>query len=62
MAQAELGNLTVVEASDEFLAAFTDAIAPVEAAWVEKAKEAGLEDPAATLSNFRDRLKAAQTN
>ncbi len=62
VAQAELGNLTVVEASDEFLAAFTDAIAPVEAAWVEKAKEAGLEDPAATLSNFRDRLKAAQTN
>lgn len=62
VAQAELGNLTVVEASDAFLAAFTDAIAPVEAAWVEKAKEAGLEDPAATLSNFRDRLKAAQTN
>lgn len=62
VAQAELGNLTVVEASDEFLAAFTDAIAPVEAAWVEKAKEAGLEDPAATLSNFRDRLKAAETN
>lgn len=60
VAQADLGNLTVVDASDAFFEAFTQAIQPVEAAWVEKAKEAGLADPEATLSNFRELLKAAQ--
>ncbi len=62
VAQGNLDNLTITEASDEFLAAFTAAIEPVEAAWVEKAKEAGLADPATTLANFRDLLKNAQTN
>ncbi|WP_170311863.1 TRAP transporter substrate-binding protein [Sulfitobacter sabulilitoris] len=62
VALADLGNLTVVEASDEFLAEFKQAIEPVEAAWVEKAKAAGLADPASTLANFRALLEAAQTN
>ncbi|MEQ6247562.1 TRAP transporter substrate-binding protein [Sulfitobacter sp. HNIBRBA3233] len=62
VAFADLGNLNVVEAPEEFFNAFSEAIAPVEAEWVEKAKAAGLEDPAATLENFRALLKAAQTN
>lgn len=62
VALGNLGNLTVTQASDAFLAEFKAAIAPVEAAWVDKAKAAGLADPAATLANFRSLLVAAQTN
>ena len=57
VALADLGNLNVVDAPEQFVADFTDAIAPVEAAWVEKAKAAGLDDPAATLAKLRDMLK-----
>jgi TRAP-type C4-dicarboxylate transport system substrate-binding protein len=60
VALGNLGNLTVVDAPEQFLAAFKAAIAPVEAAWEEKAKAAGLADPAATLANFRALLTAAQ--
>ena len=58
VALKELGNLKVTQAPAEFVDAFTKAIAPVEEAWVEKAKAAGLPDPAATLAKFREDLKA----
>jgi TRAP-type C4-dicarboxylate transport system substrate-binding protein len=60
VALAELGNLTVVDASPEFLSAFEAAIEPVETAWVEKAAEAGLADPAATLEKLRTMLEEAR--
>ena len=62
VALKDLGNLTLTEAPEAFIAEFSQAIAPVEAAWVEKAKEAGLADPAATLEKLRGMLKQAVTN
>ena len=62
VALAELSpdpDFKVIDASPEFLAEFTAAIEPVEADWVERAKAAGLEDPAGTLARLRERLSAA---
>ncbi len=55
----EIGGFTYIEASDEFFEAFQTAIAPVEAAWVERARAAGIEDPAALLAALREELAAA---
>ena len=50
----------VTNASDAFLAEFKAAIAPVETAWVEKARAAGLADPAASIAKLREMLAAAK--
>jgi TRAP-type transport system periplasmic protein len=55
----EIGGFTYIEASDEFFEAFQAAVAPVEAAWVERARAAGIEDPAALLAALREELAAA---
>ncbi|MCV0394912.1 MAG: TRAP transporter substrate-binding protein [Rhizobiaceae bacterium] len=53
-------DLELRMASDEFVAELKDAVAPLEAAWVEKAKSKGLEDPAAVLAEFRAEVQAAE--
>jgi TRAP-type C4-dicarboxylate transport system substrate-binding protein len=55
----EIGGFTYHEVSDEFFNNFADAIAPVEADWIARAKEAGVEDPQALLDAFRAELSAA---
>jgi TRAP-type C4-dicarboxylate transport system substrate-binding protein len=57
---APLAGFNVITASDVFLADFQAAIAPVEAAWVAKAKAAGLADPAGALAALRADLTAAK--
>jgi TRAP-type transport system periplasmic protein len=54
-----IGGFNYHEASDEFFEAFQAAVAPVEAAWVERARAAGVEDPAALLTALREELSAA---
>jgi TRAP-type transport system periplasmic protein len=55
----EIGGFNFHEASDAFFAEFKDAVAPVEAAWIDRAREAGIEDPAALLEALRAELAAA---
>ena len=62
VALAGLGNLSVVDAPEAFVEEFTKAIQPVEAAWIEKAKAAGLADPQATLAKLRSLLEQSATN
>lgn len=44
---------TVYEAGPEFVAELTKALQPVEAAMIEKAKKAGMKDPAGALAELR---------
>jgi TRAP-type C4-dicarboxylate transport system substrate-binding protein len=54
----EIGGFTYNEISDEFFQNFKDAISPIEQQWIEKAKAAGLEDPAGVLAEYRKTLSA----
>ena len=48
---------TVIEASPEFVDDLREALQPVEAAALEKAKAAGVADPAAALQDLRDEVE-----
>lgn len=54
------GTIQIVDASPEFVAAMKERTAPLEAAWVERAKAAGLADPAGLLETFRAEVAAAE--
>jgi TRAP-type transport system periplasmic protein len=53
-------GVTIEPASDQLLDELREALAPVEAQWVEAARGAGLADPAAVLEQFRADLAAAE--
>lgn len=53
-------GVTIEPASEELLEELRAALGPVEAAWIEAAKEAGLEDPAGVLAQFREDLAAVE--
>jgi TRAP-type transport system periplasmic protein len=56
----ETPTLTLQVASDAFVAELKEAVAPLEAAWVERAKQKGLADPAAVLAELRAEVAAAE--
>lgn len=56
----ETSTLTLQVASDEFVAQLKEAVAPLEAAWAERAKAKGLADPAAVLAEFRAEVAAEE--
>ena len=51
-------DMTIEEASPALMDQLREALAPVEADWIERARAAGLEDPEAVLRGFRDDLDA----
>ena len=55
----EIGGFTFHEVSDEFFQSFEKAMQPVEADWIARAKEEGVEDPEALLQAFREELSSA---
>jgi TRAP-type transport system periplasmic protein len=58
----ETSSLKLEVASDAFVAELKEAVAPLEAAWAEKAKAKGLADPLAVLAEFRAEVAAAEKN
>ena len=54
------GTIHIVDASDELVAAMKEKTASLEGAWIERAKAAGLADPAAILTQFRADIAAAE--
>lgn len=52
-------DYTVVEATPEHVAELRKKFAPLEQAWVERAKQAGLADPEKLLATYRQELEAA---
>ena len=56
------GENSVTEMEGDVLEAVNQATAGLDDAWIERAKEAGLEDPAAVLEKLRAEIKAQSTN
>ncbi|MDR5653810.1 TRAP transporter substrate-binding protein [Ruixingdingia sedimenti] len=53
-------TMTINVVPDAFVAELREAVKPLEAAWVERAKAKGIADPAAVLQRFRDEVAAAE--
>jgi hypothetical protein len=53
LAEMKAKGGTVYEAAPEFVAELTKALQPVETAMIEKAKKAGMKDPAGALAELR---------
>ena len=55
----EIGGFTFHEVPDDVFTAFEEAIQPVEADWIARAQDEGVDDPKALLDAFREELRAS---